>query len=604
MSTAPSHRPSAYRYGVILALLVFVRWIEVATHGTPWRLRFAESPLLWWSLLCVAAIACRLAMEPMRRNFPPAITILLSMLVGACCTLAVSSIPGMAIGLVCALCYTWEAGREVMRIVWRTVFRCVLPATVAGMGLGFVGSAFQLWDVHPPYLAEAAVIALLLFAAGILWTTFLNDASRTWVGFVLGVCAFFLFALATEPAGVMLDRHRRNVLLQPRSYLYAYDLARPHVGYLVHGWQSGVELGLTSGLTEQDARHLQAFPHIRLVWCGGGRDGRFSLEGFRGVDWREVGELHANHTPFTDETLQAFAGSTQMRTLGLRGSQVTDAGLSALSKMVRLGTLELSETKIDGSGLRHLAADTPLNQLRLSGTRVTDEALSAVKGLSLGQLILNDTPVRGACFAAMDKQFLRHLSLAHSHFDPSFLPDLFPGVYVELDLDGIHFEPADLKPLENAKGLCRLSLRRSGVTDPALAALAPLRQLERLHVEATHLTLKSASQLGKIPKVELSYDGALPLSTIRDRYEALASAIRGQQREQNLSAPPDGEPVTLAIYGLEVDEQVAANLREFPDCRLHDAVIGTQVLSLDREDLWHHFPTIMQVSTPLDDEDL
>ena len=85
---------------------------------------------------------------------------------------------------------------------------------------------------------------------------------------------------------------------------------------------------------------------------------------------------------FTDaqmQRLQAFQGSTRIRTLNLFGTRVTDAGLVHLAGMTRLQSLNLMFTDVTDAGLVHLEGLTSLNQLLLQGTQVTDAGVAKLQ---------------------------------------------------------------------------------------------------------------------------------------------------------------------------------------------------------------------------------
>jgi hypothetical protein len=85
---------------------------------------------------------------------------------------------------------------------------------------------------------------------------------------------------------------------------------------------------------------------------------------------------------FTDaemQRLQAFQGSTRIRTLDLFGTRVTDAGLVYLAGMTRLQSLNLMFTDVTDAGLVHLEGLTSLNQLLLQDTQATDAGVAKLQ---------------------------------------------------------------------------------------------------------------------------------------------------------------------------------------------------------------------------------
>lgn len=70
----------------------------------------------------------------------------------------------------------------------------------------------------------------------------------------------------------------------------------------------------------------------------------------------------------------------QILWLDLARSQVTDAGLDTIAKMVHLGRLHLENTKVTDAGLVKLGALRELEYLNLYGTKVTDAGIGKLEG--------------------------------------------------------------------------------------------------------------------------------------------------------------------------------------------------------------------------------
>ena len=73
-------------------------------------------------------------------------------------------------------------------------------------------------------------------------------------------------------------------------------------------------------------------------------------------------------------------GLTQLQSLDLAGTQVTDAGLEHLKGLTQLQSLDLGQTQVTDAGLEHLKGLTQLQSLNLGDTKVTDAGLEHSKG--------------------------------------------------------------------------------------------------------------------------------------------------------------------------------------------------------------------------------
>ena len=77
--------------------------------------------------------------------------------------------------------------------------------------------------------------------------------------------------------------------------------------------------------------------------------------------------------------LAHLAGLGSLTSLGLSGTNVTDAGLPSLSRLTRLEYLNLEKTRITDAGLVHLAGLTRCRQLVLQHTEVTPAGAAALE---------------------------------------------------------------------------------------------------------------------------------------------------------------------------------------------------------------------------------
>ena len=83
---------------------------------------------------------------------------------------------------------------------------------------------------------------------------------------------------------------------------------------------------------------------------------------------------------------------TQLQSLQLMGSKVSDAGLQHLKGLTQLQRLDLDGTQVSDAGLNHLKGLTQLRELNLRGTKVT----SGCKGTSAGITGMQDSSLTRA----------------------------------------------------------------------------------------------------------------------------------------------------------------------------------------------------------------
>lgn len=142
-------------------------------------------------------------------------------------------------------------------------------------------------------------------------------------------------------------------------------------------------------LNDDDARHLQELTNLKT--------------------------LDLTDTQITDKGLEHLKGMTKLEALFLDNTQITDKGLAHLKDMTELDFLYLQGTQITDNGLPHLNGMTNLQALDLSGTRVTDAGLAHLKGLTkLEELYLWDTEVTEAGLEHLNGLNLSRLGLSYS----------------------------------------------------------------------------------------------------------------------------------------------------------------------------------------------
>jgi beta-lactamase regulating signal transducer with metallopeptidase domain len=99
----------------------------------------------------------------------------------------------------------------------------------------------------------------------------------------------------------------------------------------------------------------------------------------------------------TPPLLEHLSKLTNLRTLYLHRTKITDAGMENLNSLTRLRKLYLGQTDVGDAGIAHLKGLTQLEYLDLGETQVTNGGLQKLEGLtSLRILSLYKTPVTDA----------------------------------------------------------------------------------------------------------------------------------------------------------------------------------------------------------------
>ena len=111
----------------------------------------------------------------------------------------------------------------------------------------------------------------------------------------------------------------------------------------------------------------------------------------------DVGEVILLGRNFGDDDLEKLKGFTQLQSLNLDATKVTNSGLTNLNGFTQLRFLSLDKTEIDDAGLANLKGLAHLQYLYLNNTNVGDAGLASLKELTeLRTLSLSKTKATDA----------------------------------------------------------------------------------------------------------------------------------------------------------------------------------------------------------------
>jgi Leucine Rich repeat len=214
----------------------------------------------------------------------------------------------------------------------------------------------------------------------------------------------------------------------------------------------------------------------------------------RGPRWlREILSPEYFRTPYTiwvrrkasDSVLSFLQELTELRTLHLRGADITDSGLSCLCSMPHLWGLDLMNcSSVGDASARNLGRLTGLKERYLNGTQFSDVGLACVRGKQeLRVLFLNDLRVTDA---GLDH--LEGLTNLES-----------------LALNGTQVTDAGLARLEGLTKLWQLGLNGTQVNDAGLIHLKGLTGLKLFMLDKTRVTKSGVSELqNSLPSTKIS----------------------------------------------------------------------------------------------------
>jgi len=140
---------------------------------------------------------------------------------------------------------------------------------------------------------------------------------------------------------------------------------------------SSIGDGAVSRLTKCPKLHLLSFRGTKITDAS-----LASLSGLARDYSLEI--LFLDSTAVSDQGLVAFAG-TELMSLSLDKTAITDEGLRTLARMRRLGFLSLNDTRVSGSGVASLNFEEPLSLL-LDGAALSPEGIAALAKAKLNTL--------------------------------------------------------------------------------------------------------------------------------------------------------------------------------------------------------------------------
>ncbi len=201
-----------------------------------------------------------------------------------------------------------------------------------------------------------------------------------------------------------------------------------------------------------------------------------------GIDFSDI--------PIGDAELAPAAKLPYLRTIVLRGTKVTDAGLAIFRDCQRLETFDLSHTDVVGTGLGDLRFD-PIKEIDLSDSKFGDRGMAGLieTGRHLLRLNLAGTKISDEGLESLKNlHVLESIDLGRTRITGAGLHYLSSGLK-QLGLSGTTLRNGGLTELEQMGLLESLDLSASNVTDDAIPYIEAM--IEAQCTRATRRTFVS-----------------------------------------------------------------------------------------------------------------
>lgn len=331
-----------------------------------------------------------------------------------------------------------------------------------------------------------------------------------------------------------------------------------------------------------------------------------NVEGIAGVDdalvarlsdLTDLESLFLARTTVTDEGVAQLASCRSLRELSLSETRISADGVGALSRLPALERLYLAGTSIGQGGVRHAASCEELTHLSLQGVQLADDDLALLKRLSrLEWLDLSGTPVSDAAAVHLQQLAgLRQLNVAETSLSDAGLEELQEAL-AKCRVTGDPPDPQrlaarwlvqnkatvtlDSGPLVKLESLPRDACRILAIDVAELSQLSPAEiaaqvaacpdvvslQLSDTKLRAADLAcLEKAAQLREVHLANLPVtDAALALLAGKDKLEVLDLSGSQVTGAGLATLAKSAELKHLLLAGAPIDERFLPALASFP----------------------------------------
>ncbi|CAI5460305.1 unnamed protein product [Closterium sp. Yama58-4] len=126
-------------------------------------------------------------------------------------------------------------------------------------------------------------------------------------------------------------------------------------------------------LSEAILYHVSTMTHLKHIALDGSTG--FSPEGIKHLYMKQLESLELTSDAITDSCLEGIGAASSLRSLNLKGTHVTDAGLEFLAPLSWLKVLVLPGMITD-AGLEHIRSLPALEELDISDSVLTEESVA------------------------------------------------------------------------------------------------------------------------------------------------------------------------------------------------------------------------------------
>jgi hypothetical protein len=230
-----------------------------------------------------------------------------------------------------------------------------------------------------------------------------------------------------------------------------------------------------SDLDDATIAHLHGLRLIRRLDLRGTRVTEKGLSNLGCIPTLET--LLLNETAISDDLGEVLREASRLQSLSLRDTALSDAGLCLLARLPRLASLKLDNTRVTHKGLACLAEISSLREVTLNGTQIDDQSIPIIARCeSLEELELSRTSLREPDLACLNRlSSLKGLILSYTQISDRHVLQLSVPTLIGLGLRGTKVSDACIDHLASFPQLSGVDLRETLVTEAGAKKLRGLR---------------------------------------------------------------------------------------------------------------------------------
>jgi hypothetical protein len=272
-----------------------------------------------------------------------------------------------------------------------------------------------------------------------------------------------------------------------------------------------VGLEFVDGFTDDGARNLAKLPNLKDLKIGASfGESKLTAAGIKAiVDAHLPAKFEFDKKLIDDALLEALvakgwlygpsppggrekkpAKAEEVQVIVLSGSKVTDKGMRSLLNCTNVTSMHLDRTGITDETLKELSAFAKLNYLALEQTKVTAAGLEAIARLPIRHLAMQGCELSEESFKAFGKMTaLEELWLSRAKMKADWLRHIaaLPKLK-DLNLLQADFDDAAAKHLSGLSSLESLTVNDTQLGDKGFLELLALPKLRSFYVDGTKVS--------------------------------------------------------------------------------------------------------------------